>query len=262
MRKHRGKVKFYTIKMFWVKATLLMMVALCVLSLSFGGTGALAQVFFNKTGKKLPVYCVQNSTKQIAISFDAAWGSDKTESILNILKEENVVANFFLVGMWVDKNVELTKKIFDSGMEIGTHSNTHSNFTTLSKSQMELELTQSVKKIEDITNETVTLFRAPFGAYDNNVISVAENLNLQTIQWDVDSLDWKGISSEEIVRNILKKVGSGSIILCHNNAENIVEALPSILRILKSQGYEFVHISDLLLKGNYTIDNTGRQISK
>jgi len=238
------------------------MIALCVLSISFDGTGALAQVFFNKTGKKLPIYCVQNEVKQISISFDAAWGSDKTESILNILEEENVVANFFLVGMWVDKNVELTKKIFDSGMEIGTHSNTHSDFTSLSKSQMELELSQSVKKIEDITKEKVTLFRAPFGAYDNNVISVAESQNLQTIQWDVDSLDWKGISSEQIVTNILKKVKSGSIILCHNNAENIVEALPSILKILKSQGYEFVHISDLILKDNFTIDNSGRQIAK
>lgn len=233
-----------------------------MLSISFDGTGALAQVFFNKTGKKLPIYCVQNEEKQISISFDAAWGSDKTESILNILKEENVVANFFLVGMWVDKNVELTKKIFDKGMEIGTHSNTHSDFTSLSKSQMELELSQSVKKIEDITKEKVTLFRCPFGAYDNNVISVAESQNLQTIQWDVDSLDWKGISSEQIVTNILKKVKSGSIILCHNNAENIVEALPSILKILKSQGYEFVHISDLILKDNFTIDNSGRQIAK
>ncbi|NCB48243.1 MAG: hypothetical protein EOM55_01240 [Clostridia bacterium] len=262
MKKHRGKLRFYTFKMFWVKAILLMMVTLCVLSISFDGTGALAQVFFNKTGKKLPVYCVQNSSKQIAISFDAAWGSDKTESILNILKEENVLANFFLVGMWVDKNEELTKKIYDAGMEIGTHSNTHANFTSLSKTQMELELTESVKKIENITKETVKLFRTPFGAYDNNVISVAENLGLQTIQWDVDSLDWKGISSEEIVKNILKKVSSGSIILCHNNAESIVEALPSVLKILKSQGYEFVHISDLLLKENFTIDITGRQILK
>ena len=262
MKRRRGKIKFYTIKMFWVRTILLFMIALCVLSISFDGTGALAQVFFNKTGKKLPIYCVQNEEKQISISFDAAWGSDKTESILNILEEENVVANFFLVGMWVDKNVELTKKIFDSGMEIGTHSNTHSDFTSLSKSQMELELSQSVKKIEDITKEKVTLFRAPFGAYDNHVISVAESQNLQTIQWDVDSLDWKGISSEQIVTNILKKVKSGSIILCHNNAENIVEALPSILKILKSQGYEFVHISDLILKDNFTIDNSGRQIAK
>lgn len=261
MKKQRGKLRFYTIKMMWVKAILLMMVALCVLSISFDGTGALAQVFFNKTGKKLPIYCVQNSTKQIAISFDAAWGSDKTESILSILKEENVVANFFLVGMWVDKNEELTKKIYDAGMEIGTHSNTHADFTSLSKTQMELELTESVKKIEVITKDTVKLFRAPFGAYDNNVISAAESQNLQTIQWDVDSLDWKGISSDQIVKNILKKVSSGSIILCHNNAESIVEALPSILKILKSQGYEFVHISDLLIKDNYTIDNSGRQVS-
>lgn len=262
MRRRGGKFRFYTIKMFYVKAVLLLLVALCLLSISFDGTGALAQVFFNKTGRKLPVYCVQNNEKQIAISFDAAWGSDKTKSILKILGDEDVTANFFLVGMWVDKNIDLTKKIFDAGMEIGTHSNTHADFTSLSSSQMELELTQSVKKISSITGKNVTLFRAPFGAYDNNVISVAEKLQLQTIQWDVDSLDWKGISGEEITRNIVRKVRSGSIILCHNNAEHILEALPSIIRILKSQGYSFVHISDLLLKGDYTIDNAGMQRPK
>lgn len=262
MKKHRGKIRFYTLKMVWVKATLGILIALVLLSMSFGGEGALAEVFFNKSNRKLPVYCVQNSSKQIAISFDAAWGSDKTQSILDILEQEQVVANFFLVGMWVDKNEDLTRKIFDAGMEIGTHSNTHPDFVSLSKSQMTLELTQSVKKIEDITSQTVTLFRAPFGSYNNTVISVAEEQNLQTIQWDVDSLDWKGIDSEEIVSNILKKVESGSIILCHNNADNIVEALPTILQVLKSRGYEFVKISDLLLKENYTINSFGRQVSK
>ncbi len=262
MKKHKGRLPFWTIKMWWVRVTLGMLVAMFVLSLSFVGAGALAQVFFNKTSRKLPIYCVQNDQKQLSISFDAAWGSDKTASILDILEQEDVVANFFLVGMWVDKNVELVGKIKDAGHEIGTHSNTHANFTSLSKTQMEMELSESVKKIEAITKEKVTLFRAPFGAYNNNVLTVAEQLSLQTIQWDVDSLDWKGLSGEQIVKNVVTKVKGGSIILCHNNAENIVEALPSLLKILKAQGYQFVKISDLLIKGNFTIDHTGMQLAK
>ena len=239
-----------------------MLLCLALLSTSFGGSEALAGVFFSKSGKKLPIYCVQNDNKQIAISFDAAWGSDKTQQILDILKEQDIPATFFLVGMWVDKNQDLVKSIHAQGLEIGTHSNTHPDFTKLSTQQMSLELTTSVNKIESLTGQKVKLFRAPYGAYNNDVIRVAESQNLQTIQWDVDSLDWKGIDKNKIASNILTKVSSGSIILCHNNADHIVEALPAVISSLKARGYKFVRISDLLLKGDYNIDVTGRQVKK
>ena len=242
----------------WIVTGVLLCCAL--LSISFGGSEALAGVFFNKTSRKLPIYCVQNNNKQIAISFDAAWGSDKTQQILDILKEHDTPATFFLVGMWVDKNQDLVRSIYSQGLEIGTHSNTHPDFTKLSTKQMSLELTTSVNKIEGITGQKVKLFRAPYGAYNNDVITMAEEQNLQTIQWDVDSLDWKGIDKNKIASNIITKVSSGSVILCHNNADHIVEALPIVITSLKARGYKFVKISDLLIKGDYKIDVTGRQI--
>ena len=256
----KGRNKFIVIKSSLILFMAFMFFCLCMLSVSFDGEEKLGSVFLTQK-RKLPIYCVENSNKQIAITFDAAWGSDKTEDIINILKENDITATFFLVGMWVDKNEELTKKIFDSGFEIGTHSNTHADFVKLSNAQIRLELTRSKEKIEKITQKEVTLFRAPYGSYNNNVISICEEEHLQTIQWDVDSLDWKGIDAATITNNILKKVDSGSIILCHNNADNIVEALKSVLPILKARGYTFVKVSDLLLKGEYSIDNTGRQIS-
>lgn len=252
---------FYVIKLTTIKIFMAVLLACVFLSSAPNGENALAQVFFYKPARKLPIYCVETNVKNVALTFDAAWGSDKTEDILNILKTHDVTATFFLVGMWVDKNEELVKKIDDQQIEIGTHSNTHPDLTKLSKTQMELELSTSSKKIEDITNKKVTVFRAPYGAYNNNLISVAENLNLQTIQWDVDSLDWKGISAKTICGNILKKVKNGSIILCHNNSDHIVEALPSIILGLKSRGYNFVSVSSLIHKNNYIIDSTGKQIS-
>lgn len=257
--KGRKKFSFIVIRSFTLKALSFVFVCLILLACSFGGDEALAAVFFGGT-RKLPIYCTENNSRQIAITFDAAWGSDKTEKIIEILKENDISATFFLVGMWVDSNEELTKKLSDEGFEIGTHSNTHPDMTKLSSAQMELELQESKKKIENVTGKMVTLFRAPYGAYNNNLISVCERLNLQTIQWDVDSLDWKGISASTITSNIIKKVDSGSIILCHNNADYIVEALPSIISTLKARGFEFVHVSDLLLTGDYKIDNTGRQV--
>jgi len=225
---------------------------------SCGGESIASAFFYQK--RKIPIYCVKREEKTIALSFDAAWGSDKTERILQILRENDVTATFFLVGMWVDKNEDLVKKIDEEGLCIGTHSNTHPDFTKLSTTQMQNELSISIKKIQNITGKKVTLFRAPYGGYNNAVMSVAESLDLQVIQWDVDSLDWKGISGEKISSNILTKVKNGSIILCHNNADHILDALPSVISTLKMRGYTFSRIDDIIFKDGYTIDNTGMQI--
>ena len=95
----------------------------------------------------------------------------------------------------------------------------------------------------------------------DDVIDVATELGLYTIQWDVDSIDWKDISAKEIVNRVVSKTKSGSIILCHNNGLHTAEALPYILSNLKQKGYEFVKISQLIYKDNYTINAFGRQIS-
>lgn len=259
--KRRKGINFVVIKLRAICFAILLVGILALLCCSFGGEEALASVFLG-VKRKIPIYSVARDDKSIAISFDAAWGSDKTDKILSILKECDTQATFFLVGMWVDKNEDLTKKIADMGHEIGTHSNTHKDFAKLTNDQILLELSTSKGKIERVSGKEVKLFRAPYGSYNNSTLEIAESLNLKTIQWDVDSLDWKGINSATICQNILKKVKSGSIILCHNNADYIVEALPTILTTLKARGYKFVTVSNLLLKGETTIDNTGKQIAK
>lgn len=254
-------MRFYVIKSKFILLFVLIFSVCAVLSSSYiGGGEALASVFFYKTTREIPIYCVERTDKKIAISFDAAWGSDKTQSIINVLKEHNIKATFFLVGMWVDKNPDLVKVIDESGFEIGTHSNLHPDFAKLDKTQIQLELSTSITKIKNITGKEVKFFRAPFGSYNNLVLNTAKELNLKTIQWDVDSLDWKGISSSEITKNIITKTKSGSIILCHNNADHIVESLPSVILTLKQRGYEFVTLSELVYEDNFYIDHTGKQI--
>lgn len=259
--KRRKRINFVVIKSRAIILTAVLIAILILLSCSFGAESSLASVFLG-VKRKIPIYCVAREDKNIAISFDAAWGSDKTDKLLSILKENDVKATFFLVGMWVDKNEDLTKKIAENGHEIGTHSNTHKDFAKLSSDQITLELSTSKSKIERASGKEVKLFRAPYGSYNNLTLDTASTLGLKTIQWDVDSLDWKGISGATICANILKKVKSGSIVLCHNNADHIVDALPSILTSLKSRGYKFVAISDLLLTGDTTVDSSGKQILK
>ncbi len=221
-----------------------------------------ATVYFGKSIRKTPIYRVQTEEKKVALTFDAAWGGDKTQGILDILKENDVSATFFLVGFWVDKYPELVRKIYDQKLDIGNHSKNHLNMPKLSVSQMDEEFSYVNDGVKKITGESPKFFRAPFGDYSNSVIDEASAHGLTSIQWDVDSLDWKGISSREITNRVLKKVQNGSIILFHNNSDHVLDALPIVILELKNRGYKMVKLSDLILTGDYVIDNNGVQIQE
>lgn len=215
---------------------------------------------FATSERLLPIYCVETEKKQIAISFDAAWGNDDTQNLIDILAKYKVPATFFVVGAWVDKYPESVKALADAGHQIQNHSNTHPHMPQLSKTQMADEINCCNEKIEKITGVCPTLLRPPYGDYDNCLIEVLGELNMTAIQWDVDSLDWKdNATPDSICKRVTSKVQNGSIILFHNDADHTPEALPTILDCLLKDGYEFVFISDLIMKDNYTIDHTGKQ---
>ena len=145
------------------------------------------------TERLLPIYCVETDKKQIAISFDAAWGNDDTEQLIKILGEYKVPATFFVVGAWVDKYPESVKALSDAGHQIQNHSNTHPHMPQLSREQMRDEIESCNKKIADVTGVTPTLLRPPYGDYDNALIEVMDSLKMHTIQWDVETLATKVI---------------------------------------------------------------------
>ena len=209
--------------------------------------------------RSLPIYSVDVEEKKIAISFDCAWGVEYTEKLLDIMEKNDVKCTFFAVQFWVEKYPEYAAKIVDAGHELGTHSRTHSYMSKLSESEIRDELTTSCAAIEKATGQKTNLFRAPYGDYDNLLVDTAKSMDLYTIQWDVDSLDWKNLSATEIALRIINGVKNGSIILCHNNGLHTAEALPIIFSTLKNRGYEFVPIGELIYKENYTIDTNGRQ---
>lgn len=210
--------------------------------------------------KELPIYSVEREDKKISLTIDAAWGDESTLDILDILDKYNVRATFFLVGFWVDKYPNQVVEIDKRGHEIGNHSTTHPNMSTLSKEQIVKELSITEKKISDITKKKPNLFRPPFGDYNDSLINVAKDLGYYTIQWDIDSLDWKELGIEPVIDKVLKNVSSGSIILFHNNAQYIKEYLPIIIERLQNKGFDIVPVSELIYKENFQMDNSGRQI--
>lgn len=216
-------------------------------------------VYLGYASRKVPIYSVDTSEKKVALTFDAAWGADKTSKIVEILKDNGVSGTFFLVGFWSEKYADKIKEIDAAGLEIGTHSNTHPKMSTLSESQIRSELEVSSALIQKVTGKPVELFRPPYGDYNDTLLSVAESMGLKTIQWSVDTLDWKGISADSILSRVKADVSNGGIILMHNNSDHILEALPMIIAHLKSEGYEMVKLSDLVYKDNYKISNAGVQ---
>ena len=228
----------------------------------FGAMNAPA-VVASATQRQLPIYCVQRDQKMVSISFDAAWGNEDTQQLIDILAKYNIKATFFVVGQWVDKYPESVKALSDAGHEVMNHSNTHAHMSQLSADEIIADVNACNDKIEAVTGVRPTLIRPPYGEYDDNVISAIRSMDMEPIQWDVDSLDWKDLSAADITKRVTGKVQPGSIVLFHNAALHTPEALPTILDTLLQEGYTFVPISELILPGecgvDYTLDHTGRQ---
>lgn len=233
--------------------------AIIILALVLKTTGAYS-VFYGSNLRKLPIYRVGTEEKKIAISFDCAWGVDYTDELLSIMQEENVYCTFFMVEFWAKKYPDYVEKISQFGHEIGTHSATHPYMSKLDKSAIQKELTTSVQAIQSITGKKVEVFRPPYGDYDDLLIDTAMEMGLYTIQWDVDSLDWKNLSATEIVNRVTSKVTNGSIVLFHNQGLHTAKALPTIIKTLKAQGYIFERIGDLIYRDNYKMAVDGTQI--
>lgn len=220
-----------------------------------------ATVQASAQAKKLPIYSVDKSEKVCSLTFDAAWGNEDTQHLIDILNKYKVHATFFIVGQWVDKYPESVKALSDNGEEVMNHSNTHPHMPKLSKGEMLKEISECDNKIQKITGKAPILFRAPFGDYNNSLVEAVEGINHYCIQWDVDSLDWKGYDAQKISNRVLKNVKPGSIILFHNAALHTPEALPGIIEGLQKDGYKIVPASQLIYKDDYTIDVAGKQHS-
>ena len=239
-------------------AALLCVCALCLL------TTLPASVTTAAPERQLPIYCVQRDQKMVSLTFDAAWGNEDTQTLIDILDHYHVKATFFVVGQWVEKYPDSVRALADAGHEVMCHSDTHAHFNTLSAQEIIDDVNACCNKIEAVTGVRPTLFRPPFGEYDDHVVATLRAMGMEVIQWDVDSLDWKDYDAPTITQRVTSRVAPGSIVLFHNAALHTPEALPGILEYLLQNGYQVVPVSQLILPGqcgtDFTIDHTGRQI--
>lgn len=144
-------------------------------------------------------------------------------------------------------------------MKYGNHSDTHPHVNNLNLEKNIEEIQKCSKRIEDITGKKTLLYRGPYGEYNDTVINAAKSQNHLCIQWNLDTLDYSGITGEEMWKRLESKLISGSIILSHNGTKHTADSLDMLLTKIKEKGYKVVTVSDLIYKENYYIDVNGVQ---
>ncbi|HOP73170.1 MAG TPA: polysaccharide deacetylase family protein [Thermoclostridium caenicola] len=209
----------------------------------------------------IPIYSVETDEKKCAITFDCAWGASDIPNILDTLDKYHAKATFFIVGLWAEKYPDMVKLIADRGHEIANHGYSHLHMASIPEEKIAEEITRCTETLEKVSGQKVKLFRPPYGEYNAKVVNAAKKLGYHTIQWDCDSLDWKkDMSRENIFNRVVKRTEKGSIILFHNDTQYTQDVLPEILDALTESGFEFVTVSDLLIKGPFRIRYDGRQV--
>jgi N-acetylmuramoyl-L-alanine amidase len=189
--------------------------------------------------------------KQVALTFDDGPDSIVTPKILDILKENNIKATFFILGNRAKAHPELVRRIAQEGHAIGNHSWSHPNFEQISMAEAMKEVDDTQDALEEAAGFRPILFRPPYGALGTDKMDAIHQKNLAVVNWTVDTMDWSGVSSKEIMRLVHKELKPGGIILQHtangkNHLANTIEALQQMIPELTAEGYSFVTVPQLL----------------
>lgn len=237
--------------------------ALCILGFIIGIFTAIHTVpVFRVGNREIPIYCVERNDNKIALTFDCAWNADDITSICDTLDAYQAKATFFAVGDWAEKYPDAVRQLAQKGHTIANHSYNHAHYKKLSSAQMLADMEKCDKILENLTGQKPTLFRSPYGEYNDTVIQTCDQSGRTYIQWSVDSIDYGDVSANDILRRATTNVKSGDIILLHNGTKNTAAALPQILKKLSEQGFTFVSVDELIYSDYYIIDHTGKQIKK
>ncbi|MDR0821358.1 MAG: polysaccharide deacetylase family protein [Oscillospiraceae bacterium] len=214
----------------------------------------------NAAEKKLPIYSVERGDNKIALSFDVAGGNSNTDELIKLLGDNGVKATFFVTGEFADKYPDDVRKLYDGGHEIANHSDAHQHLKGMNLNAFIADTKNAETKLRLITGQKPALYRAPYGEFDENILTTLEGMGYLPIQYSVDSTDAKETKASAIVKKVLDKATSGSILLFHNDLANTAEALPDIINQLKKKGYSFVTVGDLVYSTDYHVDSSGKQI--
>lgn len=209
--------------------------------------------------RPLPIYSVEREDRAVALGINCAWDNQDIPQLLEALEQAQAKATFFILGEWCEKYPESVRQIAQAGHEIASHSYTHRDMTALSGEEVAQEARRSMEVLEQASGSKPRLIRPPSGAYDDRVIDTIQSLGYTAIQWDVDTLDWKKLTPDEMLLRVTSQTRPGSILLLHSGGEHTAQALPQILSTLRQAGFTFLPVGQLIFEAPYTVDVEGRQ---
>jgi peptidoglycan/xylan/chitin deacetylase (PgdA/CDA1 family) len=193
----------------------------------------------------------KGSEKFVALTFDDGPDNTFTPAVLDVLKAKQVRATFFLIGNRVEEYPDIAKRIIDEGHVIGNHTYSHPNTGRPMGEQLRKEIEQMEATLARFNVAPSYLFRPPYGALSAPAALEIANFGYRLALWSVDSLDWRGLSKEEVVKNIMTQMGPGRVILQHSaggpgeDLSGSVLALSEVIDTLKQQGYSFMTINEM-----------------
>lgn len=196
----------------------------------------------------LAISKVATDQKQIALTFDVAWGDEELPLILKALKKEDIRANFFVAGDWAIHHTSLIKKMEKENYVIGSHGYRHKPYTDLKENEVRRDIQLSLSAIEKITGKRPIYLRPPESAFNKNILKTAQSMGQQVILWSQSPGDEENPGYKVIASRVLKQAEPGAIIQLHgsDSAKETFRALPLIIESLKNEGYTFVTLTELL----------------
>lgn len=192
-----------------------------------------------------PIYKGNPKKQMVAFQVNVAWGNDYLPELLKTFKKHNINVTFNLDGSWTKKNPRLAKMIVEEGHEIGNHAYTHPDFKRISNQEIREELKMTNNIIEATVKRTPKWFAPPSGSYNNNAVQIAHELNMRTILWTLDTVDWKSPNPNDMANHIITESHAGAIILMHPT-KSTAEALDMMIEGVQKKGFKISTVSDLV----------------
>jgi polysaccharide deacetylase family sporulation protein PdaB len=192
------------------------------------------------------IYRGNPSRRMVALTFDATYGDNQTYELLEILRNNNIKATFFLSGIWLINYPDLARAIAAEGHEIGNHSLTHPHMPLITMQEVTNQIVRTEALIRNITGQDPYLFRPPYGEYTQAILNQLASLGYVTILWTIDSLDWQNPGAAAIVSRVVNNAEPGAIILLHQSAPDTLEGLQSMITQLRQQGYDFGTVTQVI----------------
>lgn len=192
-----------------------------------------------------PIYRGNPEKPMVTLLVNVAWGNEYLPEMLQTMRKNNVKSTFFLDGSWVKKNPSLAKMIAEEKHEIGNHAYSHPDLKKMTNARIREELKQTNEVIHATLDLSPKWFAPPSGSYRNDVVQIASDLDMKTILWSVDTVDWRGPDPDEMVKRVLGKVHPGAMILMHPT-ESSSKGLEKLIKGIKEKGYSIGTVSDLM----------------